>query len=92
MKKFEFKQFVKKITGLGVLTPELYYGKSIDFAFFPRPNDDWLNSFYTEQGILDAKDSNRRRKQCLSPARAEEADLIFDFVVLNIPGRKKLNQ
>lgn len=63
----------KKITSNGILTPHLYYNREIDFAHSPRPNDEWLNSFYARQGANDSKNIEARLMYATSKAMSVTA-------------------
>jgi len=77
--KFRIKNIIKKIIKRGVLTPSLYYDKDMQFAFFPRQDDKWLNDFYTSYGLDIAKNKSSREKFFNSPALAQSADIMLDF-------------
>ena len=41
------KNYLKKILKRGIIYPNLYINENIDFVFFPRPSEAFLNNYYT---------------------------------------------
>ena len=80
--KFRIKNIVKKISKRGLLTPSLYFDKEMNFAFFPRQDDEWLNEFYTSYGEAIEEDTSERLSFFNSPALAQSAEIMLDFAEL----------
>jgi 2-polyprenyl-3-methyl-5-hydroxy-6-metoxy-1,4-benzoquinol methylase len=44
------KNLIKKLTSLGIRTPNLYYDKKNDFGFYPRPSEEFIAKYYAALG------------------------------------------
>ena len=58
--KFKIKTIAKRVLKRGVITPPLFYDRELQFAFFPRQDDVWLNNFYKQHGEIDSKQKDLR--------------------------------
>lgn len=52
-----FKKYLKLILRKGVVCPDLFINKKIDFAFFPRPSLEFLNYYYT---VIDVEEGSEK--------------------------------
>ena len=86
-----FKNIVKRITGIGIVTPKLYYENDIDFAFFERLSVDFLDTYYINDGKINSVDDTlQRHKFALSPAMNKTADIILKWVEKYTDPNKKI--
>ena len=74
------KDTIKSITGLGFQTPNLFYEKEIDFAFFPRPTATFLDKFYYDQGTVNSKNISGRIDFAKSRAMSELAEIMLNWI------------
>jgi len=51
------------------------------FAYFPQPSDDWVNSFYANQGVKDPENSEARIMFATSKVMNVSAQIMIDFVL-----------
>lgn len=71
------KKFLKKILKKGVICPDLYINENIDFAFFPRPSEAFLNHYYT---FTEEKNIKQWKKFSNSQSMKDTANFVMDKV------------
>lgn len=77
--KLRVRNIVKRVLRRGVVTPNLYYDTDINFAFFPRQDNEWLNNFYKKQGERDSLDAQSRLRFFNSKTLNNSAEIIMNF-------------
>ena len=82
--KLNVKNLVKKPLKKGIVTPSLYYDRATHFAFFPRQNEAWLNSFYHRQGQEHSKQNESRLRIHNSQAISVAAHSMISFAGFTI--------
>ena len=87
----KIKGLIKKCFGLGISVPDLYYDDEIDFGFFPRPTDQFINNFYRQQGEADAETVGGRIALATSPAMRLTARTIIDWVLASADGNSSFS-
>lgn len=74
---FLLKKYLKKILKKGIICPDLYMNEEIDFAFFPRPPEDFLNNYYN---FSEKKNIKKWKKFTNSPSLKDTAKFIVNKV------------
>lgn len=81
--KFKIKNIAKRVLNRGVITPPLFFDRELQFAFFPRQDDVWLNNFYKKQGERDSRQKDLRLNFFNSKALNMSAQLMLKFAEFN---------